>query len=385
MKGGIELDSTVTNAIYIGAGVLLSIVVITMGVFLARSGRNVSAAFSDRMASMNTSIEENSILKYDGEIVTGSDVVNFIRRNKNELKITVYKMTSMVADTVHLTTGFCTQSYDYQTVNFINLPKYATDDSASNADQNIYINPNGKFLGSIVRNGNDVITEVVFVQQEWINDAADRPVNNTTIVMNGLVDGSSSLSDVEARMSSVEASMRDLASAMNDLATLYADNSSSMQGSMQTLMNQMQDEIRRITSQDTGIIVQLQRSIERMQEKLNELSADGGSDVVQRLSNIEVMLRALQDALGTSKSAAEFNEIGRQLDALDVEISDLSEIGDGSIVDELDTVTKQLKEVQSHVSTMESCYRTIENTDTDEDNESHGNDNEMLPGSVAIE
>jgi hypothetical protein len=93
---------------------------------------------------------------YDNTEVSGSEVINVIRKFSDEMigvKVQTKKNTS---------------SYIYQFNDgdgTLKSPSSLDYKTAQNVTGNNYINPTGRFLGSVVRDANGTITGLSFVQQ----------------------------------------------------------------------------------------------------------------------------------------------------------------------------------------------------------------------------
>lgn len=287
------MSDVVSRAITIGASIVVTIIVITIAIFLAKSGKSLSSSFNDRITSMNTSISDSGLLKYDGEILTGSDVVNCIRKYKDEITVAVYKQVSQAANASNLNVGYQSQMFDYRTSKFVNLPQYSNDDKTGNADGNIYINPNAKFLGHVTKNSNDVIVGISFVQQAWIDDALDRPINNTTIVMSGTIGGggggAGGTTDTDARLQQLESAMSNLTSVLVDFIETYYATGGGMSDGILTIQSMLESYFNMISAPGTGVLDQINQQLEKLGAFVGgvpDYGDDSGvSEAVKQLQN----------------------------------------------------------------------------------------------------
>ena len=93
---------------------------------------------------------------YDGTEVSGSEVLNVIRRFQNEVcgvYVTTNKSSTFYGYAFDLSSGNLTGEVD----NTYKLARVETNKE--------YINPNARFLGNVIRDINNTITGIEFTQQ----------------------------------------------------------------------------------------------------------------------------------------------------------------------------------------------------------------------------
>lgn len=362
------MDNTVTNAIYVAAGVFLTIVIITIGIFLAKSGKTLSSSVNDRIISMNSSISDNSVLKYDSRMLTGSDVVNCIRKNRDSIEITVYKQISKTANPANLDTGYQKQTFDHETDSFINLPKYSDDDVSGNLDGKIYINPNARFLGCAERNGNDVITGLSFVQQEYVDDAKDRPVNNTTVIVNGSLGGSGgTAADVDVRLQEMEAVMSQLTDVMSDFIEDYYATGGGAAESVQAIQTLIESYFNAMTAPDTGVLSQISKKLDAIGDYLVAGGAQESMEIMDRLERLQNLLDEIQDMIASGiAGAADIEALQARLGEA-VELSEDTGAGASSTeaMEGIEDVKASLSEFQEQVGTLKQIYKGMESRPDD--------------------
>lgn len=145
-------ESTRDTITIIGAAVA-ALVLVSVLLALVYRARAFSEVTGDKVNNMTVAAEESDYTKYDGAIVTGSDVVSAIKyfEGMGEVCITV-------------TTSKGTHSYIYTGPDL----QTKSDISVSNTRKKTseyYINPSSKFLGSVVRDADGTITNIVFEVQ----------------------------------------------------------------------------------------------------------------------------------------------------------------------------------------------------------------------------
>lgn len=147
------MSESLRDAIIIG---VIVFVVVGLGAILIRSYRNSTQyadAANEKVANMAIAIEESDYTKYDGAIVSGSDVVSAIKYFDGISDVCITVTTSKG------TNNYIYTGPDLQTKS--DLAVANTRDKRSNC----YINPSSKFLGSVVRDADGTITNIVFEVQ----------------------------------------------------------------------------------------------------------------------------------------------------------------------------------------------------------------------------
>jgi len=128
----------------------ITCIVVFVSIRAVDTAREVSSSAISQIASMNDDIKDSNLLKFDDVEVTGSDVVNCMRKylgdftSSETAPISVYVKTSTTEYT------YCNGAYNTNIKNF-------TDTR--------YIKPTAVFAGDIIKNANNVIISIVFKQK----------------------------------------------------------------------------------------------------------------------------------------------------------------------------------------------------------------------------
>lgn len=117
---------------------------------VADSGFDTSRIAEEKMSEFNTALSESELTMYEGLEVTGSDVVNFIKKNLGS-----FGSSETATMYVHVITGASDMTY----YNGASIPNMQDFSSA------LFVKPIAKFLCSIIRDANDVIIGVGFAQR----------------------------------------------------------------------------------------------------------------------------------------------------------------------------------------------------------------------------
>jgi hypothetical protein len=139
----------------LAAGIIITCIIISLGFYIAREASDTASSGTGQINELQAEFSDMSKTMYDNTEVSGSEVINVIRKFSDEtmgVKVQTKKNTSY---------------YIYQFDDDGSLKNTSTKDykNAQNVTSATYINPTGRFLGSVVRDSNGAITGLTFVQQ----------------------------------------------------------------------------------------------------------------------------------------------------------------------------------------------------------------------------
>ncbi len=134
----------------LAATTIITCIVIGIGFIVANNAKSIGNTTIDKLNELNKELIESDIQMYDGLTITGSDVVNFTKKelsNYNTLEIAPYSIiiTTSSRSTTHNNNSNLTKLNDFT--------------------NSMYCNPLKKFMGQVNKNENDVIISITFVQQ----------------------------------------------------------------------------------------------------------------------------------------------------------------------------------------------------------------------------
>lgn len=145
------------KGLLLAAGTIITCVIVGLGFYIAREARDTAANGAGQIARLNAEFNESDKVIYDGLKVSGSEVINVVNKFKNELL------------SVEVKTKKGSSSYNH-TLNkdrtALSEGKGASIKAAQDRASENYINPNGQFLGSVVRDSNNTIIGIYFVQED---------------------------------------------------------------------------------------------------------------------------------------------------------------------------------------------------------------------------
>lgn len=148
------------KAILIGAGVVITMIVVSIGFMLMRSGQRTAQNAIGRLDQINSEMAESQYTMYDGMETSGNEVVNVLNKFKDEY-IGIQVRTKK-------NSGGTWYIYDVTVSNNVGSIGSKSTNSISNTideKHTQYINPNGTFIGSLIRDENGTVVALVFTQQ----------------------------------------------------------------------------------------------------------------------------------------------------------------------------------------------------------------------------
>ncbi len=143
------------KGLLLAAGTIITCVVISLGFYISREAKDTASGGANQINKLNSEFAQSDKIVYDGAVVSGSEVINVIKKFSNE-KIAIYVKTNKAST-------FYGVNVDINTGE-IKGDSTATVADAMNEKSNEYINPYGNFTGAIIKDANDVITGIVFEQ-----------------------------------------------------------------------------------------------------------------------------------------------------------------------------------------------------------------------------
>lgn len=139
----------------LAAGIIITCIIISLGFYVAREARDTAANGTGQINKLQAEFADTSKTMYDGTEVSGSEVLNVIRKYSDET----------FGILVH--TNKQSTYYHYQfDVSTGQLGKIVNNSykSAQDIGNSCYINPTGRFEGNVVKDANGTIIGLVFSQ-----------------------------------------------------------------------------------------------------------------------------------------------------------------------------------------------------------------------------
>lgn len=138
------------KGLLLAAGIAITCLVISLAYYASGEAKNIASNSNAKLTEFSKDLNESDITIYDGLEITGSDVVNFIRK-----KIDGIQPSETAAWYIYVKTSTSENTYNNSS-NISNI---------NNFTHIQYINPLGYFIGEIVRDANEVIRGIRFIQK----------------------------------------------------------------------------------------------------------------------------------------------------------------------------------------------------------------------------
>ncbi len=144
------------KGLMLAAGIIITCIIISLGFYIAREASDTASSGTRQISELQEEFTDASKTMYDNTEVSGSEVVNVIRKFQDE-------MLGICVQTKKTTTYY---NYRFSESDGSLGQQAATDyKTAQSATSVNYINPTGRFLGTVVRDANGTITGLYFQQQ----------------------------------------------------------------------------------------------------------------------------------------------------------------------------------------------------------------------------
>ncbi len=143
------------KGLMLAAGTIVTCLIISLGFFIAKEAKNSASTGTGQISKLNNEFIENDKVIYDSAQVSGSEVINIIRKFQNDtvgIKVITNKSSIDYIYSIDASTGSITGSAtgSYSTATAV------TEDS--------YINPTARFNGNVIRDSSGIITCIQFSQ-----------------------------------------------------------------------------------------------------------------------------------------------------------------------------------------------------------------------------
>lgn len=149
------MDEAPQKAIYLAAGLVLALLVVGVVFGIARSQTDATNQTMVQVENMNQASLEATFTQYDTADLTGSSVINAIKKFENE--------NYVISVVVNNGRGEATYVYENDLSAKTTL---RAKDAKKKSDLNTYINPSSMYLGEVIRDEDTgTITIIRFEKQ----------------------------------------------------------------------------------------------------------------------------------------------------------------------------------------------------------------------------
>lgn len=145
------------KGIWMGVGLIILLLVVSIGFMVYRTGKTTADNALAQVDELNIMLDESKYTDYDGRTITGNQVQSVISRFNGD--------TIFVKVETKTTTTWYNYSNETLTSKIETSANTTLITNCSIKGSENYINPNGKFKGSIVRDANGTIMGLVFTQE----------------------------------------------------------------------------------------------------------------------------------------------------------------------------------------------------------------------------
>jgi hypothetical protein len=158
--------SNAQKALVMAAGLFLAIALITTAVVMFISAQDATKTAQTSFSDIQTELSQTAFTVYDGTTVSGSQVVNALRKFQDRGEFGIQVITgknptgSWYFKTVNTTVPVGSTGYGSITT----TQPTGTLANAQNESSNDYINPAGKFKAEIIKDNSNVIRGIIFRQ-----------------------------------------------------------------------------------------------------------------------------------------------------------------------------------------------------------------------------
>lgn len=155
--------------IRVAAGIFLTIMLITIVVIITISSQDAAKQGQTKMASITTQLSDTEFNTYNNTTLSGSQVLNAVRQYMNLEQFGIRVVTGKQRASGNDVGTFYGNEFVYEKVadqgSITNSYKNLRIVDAENQMLDQYINPSGKFRATIVRDSNNMIRGIEFIQE----------------------------------------------------------------------------------------------------------------------------------------------------------------------------------------------------------------------------
>jgi len=154
------MDSS-KKALLFGAGLFLTIALITLFVIIYSTASDASKAAQNEFSGLQSELAEQTYLVYDNTKVSGSQVVNAIRKFQGQ-NIGILVQTGKDPKLDGAGTWYINNASNIESLDSFSVGKL---EDIVKERESFYINPSGTFTAKVERDSNQVIRAIKFSQQ----------------------------------------------------------------------------------------------------------------------------------------------------------------------------------------------------------------------------
>ncbi len=159
------MDNNIGKALWIGVGVLFFIAVVSLGLSMLDQGRGIVKEQSENLSMLQKKLSEAEFDIYDNQTVSGAQVLAAIKNFREAKDIFSIKVTTHKATKVYLNSAnFNATDIELGSAFSAEAVELAIKEARDQSKQD-FINPVAKFDAQLLKDSNDVIAGIVFIQE----------------------------------------------------------------------------------------------------------------------------------------------------------------------------------------------------------------------------
>ncbi len=144
------------KGLVLAAGIIITCIIISLGFYIAREARDTASSGAGQINQLHAEFADTSKTIYEGTEVSGSEVRNVLRKFQDD----------SVGVLVKTNKGETFYGYEFSMeTGDLGEKSENTYKAAQTEGKEEYVNPNGRFEGTVVRDSNGTITGIIFEQQ----------------------------------------------------------------------------------------------------------------------------------------------------------------------------------------------------------------------------
>ncbi|MCR8842803.1 ABC transporter permease [Paenibacillus sp. SC116] len=151
------------SALKVAAGIFLTIALITIVVLLFVSAQEATKTAQNEFSAIQTELSKASFTVYDNTTVSGSQVINAIRKFHQKDQFGIWVKTGK--DKASNTAGMFYGANVDADGKISNTTRNDKIELAMQESLDTYVNPSGKFLAKLIVDSSNVTRAIVFEQQ----------------------------------------------------------------------------------------------------------------------------------------------------------------------------------------------------------------------------
>lgn len=146
-----------SKAMHTAGDVLMACLVLGLIIFIVKTASGGISIGAERLGKINVELSESDKTMYDGLPAAGSEVINAINKFKND-------KLGIIVETNKSTTQYIYALSLSGTTATLGSNISSSVKEAQDIKNSAYINPNGQFQGEVLRDANDAIVGIRFIQ-----------------------------------------------------------------------------------------------------------------------------------------------------------------------------------------------------------------------------